>query len=228
MMAPEDFSKGERFKFKPLSSSFSEQTVPITLHKHEAEKAGTHFDLRLGGKGDWAIRYFPKSTGEKRLAVRQPTHPIDYYGFEGDISEGYGKGRVSKVFEGKGVIESWSSDKINFSFDSKHYTLIRTQPPDKWMIIMRNPDLKKISFLMRNNGDRIKDELKFDSFSDTLAKIGLKKKKSLSTKGKSVTGYEESPIMLRAIQPLDHSDIELNQGPRTRASIDMALGNTGF
>ena len=145
-MSISDFSIGEKFKFRSLAKNSPSQTAPITLHKHEAEKAGTHYDLRIAGKGDWAIRYFPKSPGEKRLSVRQPTHPIDYYSFEGDITEGYGKGKVTKIFEGSGTIESWSSDKINFSFGGDSYTLIKTRPPDQWMILMRRSNLSKISF----------------------------------------------------------------------------------
>lgn len=50
----------------------------IGIHEHFAEKAGHHYDLRLGDSKakkaySWAIRHWP-APGEKRLAIRQSDH----------------------------------------------------------------------------------------------------------------------------------------------------------
>jgi len=78
------------------------QTWGLALQKHEAERAGEHADLRLvdnsGRAHSWAV---PKgslpSPGQKFRVIPQPTHTQEYAERKGtfEISEGYGKGRVT-------------------------------------------------------------------------------------------------------------------------------------
>ena len=50
----------------------------MTIHKHPAEKAGDHFDLRMhAGDGkvhSWRLEDLPKPGGPTVLAIQQPTH----------------------------------------------------------------------------------------------------------------------------------------------------------
>ena len=100
-------------------SSLNGGKVPFSIQEHKAERAGKHYDLRLV-KDDkaysWALRYLPKKSGEKRLAVAQPIHTKDYaLGFEGKIELGYGKGDV-KIFD-KGMAKVKVSDTGNLKLE---------------------------------------------------------------------------------------------------------------
>ena len=199
----DDYSKGEKFKYvgtlKPPSSL---SNVKITLHEHDAEKAGKHYDLRIGGAGDWAIRYFPTNPSESRLAIQQPIHPISYYSFEGDITEGYGKGSVKKVFEGYGTVHSWTKDKIDFSFDNKNYVLINTGN-GKWLIRMKKQDLYKASANLN-----MKSVLDRDTFEKALCSEGF----SEAMSGRRRTGRKplEVPVGARgmALRANDPNNVE--------------------
>jgi len=221
-----DYSKGEKFSPKSLPSSISVESVPITIHEHHAEKAGTHYDLRLGGKGDWAIRHFPTTPGEKRLAVRQPTHPLSYYGFTGDITEGYGKGTVSIKHKGVAKIKEWTPSKISFSFEGKDYALINTGG-DKWLIIMKNQDLEKQSYHKRLLDRRLLRLMGIQEFTSILKNMGIRKRvrKTPYKKDKVVQG---KGVQYRAENPLDHHDVSLGKGVVTRAFKDMVTGKEGF
>jgi hypothetical protein len=67
-------------------------------HDHEAERAGKHYDLRLGDPKtgltyNWAGKKWPEP-GQGTYVALQPTHSYEYLKFEGEIPEGYGKGKV--------------------------------------------------------------------------------------------------------------------------------------
>ncbi|MHA1302079.1 MAG: DNA polymerase ligase N-terminal domain-containing protein [Candidatus Heimdallarchaeaceae archaeon] len=110
------------------------------VQKHLAEKAGKHFDLRLGdsyGQGhSWAVpKGLPKGT-ELRLAIQQPTHTLDYFGKEGIIPSGYGKGVVEIDQIGKAKIFYAEDDKIKFSINEGKDTYVMFRPKDdvNWLI----------------------------------------------------------------------------------------------
>jgi hypothetical protein len=108
----------DRGRFLSIPSSFESRWTGNVQH-HQAEKAGSHYDLRLSPPGSndafsWAIRNFP-GPGQKTLAVEQPTHEASYMGYEGKIESGYGAGTVKSMFFDKiDVLES-NSDKILFN-----------------------------------------------------------------------------------------------------------------
>lgn len=116
----------------------------FVIQKHDAEKAGTHFDLRLenddGAMSSWAVpkARLPKGK-EKLLAQHVEDHPISYSKFEGEIEEGYGKGKV-KIHD-KGTYESikWTRDTIKFKLKGKKekgtYTLHKTDGK-KWLLMV--------------------------------------------------------------------------------------------
>ena len=107
--------------------------MPIfVIQEHKATKL--HYDFRLEKDKklkSWAITKIPpKSKAVKRLAIQTPDHPYSYRNFEGEIKEGYGKGKVKIWDNGTYKEESWKKDKIVFQLNGKKlngkYVLIKT------------------------------------------------------------------------------------------------------
>ena len=73
------------------------------IHKHDAKRAGTHYDLRIEVEKDYvysiAFRYNPL-TNDKAMGVVQPLHTSQWLNFEGEIEEGYGKGKLKIISNG--------------------------------------------------------------------------------------------------------------------------------
>lgn len=121
------------------------EPVIYSLQKHLAEKAGPHYDLRLGDKKglySWVVpKGLPESPEQKRLAIRQPMHSPKYAGFEGEIPEGYGKGKVSLEDKGSAVITRADKDRVDFTVAHKgipkRFSMIRTQGND-WLVRMKD------------------------------------------------------------------------------------------
>lgn len=136
----------DKSEFGDLNTLPEGTPVPMVLHKHQAHRAGEHYDLRFGDKGlhSWALRYFPRERGKKNLAVQQPLHSQDYLDFEGEIPEGYGAGQVDIAEKGSVVITSKSPDKITFVTahrkQPERFTLVKTQDK-KWILLNRTPEV---------------------------------------------------------------------------------------
>ncbi len=95
----------------------------LAVQKHEALRAGTHFDLRLVDPNtrkahSFAIpkTRFPDSNDKPILAVEQPTHTATYaLNFTGTIPKGtYGAGKVTMPIKEKVDIVKSNADQINF------------------------------------------------------------------------------------------------------------------
>ena len=107
------------------------------VQKHLADRAGPHFDLRFGENlgtkpslFSWAARHLPSEPGEKRMMFQQPLHTGQYADFEGDITSGYGKGKVKTHDKGRVLVTKVEPDKISFVVTHKKhpemFTMVRT------------------------------------------------------------------------------------------------------
>lgn len=133
-----------------IKKTFSRKT-PYVIHEHLAKRAGRHYDLRIKRlKGNllesWALpkAKFPQEFGEKTLAVRTNPHSRLWLYFEGEITEGHGKGLVKIVQKGEAEILGWGPTYITFKIDgpvaSGKFTLIQFKPKkgekiDTWILI---------------------------------------------------------------------------------------------
>lgn len=111
--------------------------MKYVIQEHNADIAGKHYDFRIdlnGRAASWAIRHWPKRQFEKRLAVKQPDHSVDYMSWSGTIPAGeYGAGTVRIKKSGDLDIVNRSNDKITFRMDNDKYVLFQTDG-DKWLI----------------------------------------------------------------------------------------------
>jgi len=93
----------------------------FVIHKHTADRAGLHYDLRLESGGvlkSWALpKGMPTERGIKRLAIQVADHPLEYSDFEGRIEESYGKGDVE-------IWDSGAYSLISEGISSKLITLV--------------------------------------------------------------------------------------------------------
>lgn len=143
------------------------------IHRHEADRAGLHYDLRMSPPGSdiaysWAI---PKATlpnpYEKVLAVKQPDHTREYMSWKGTIEDGYGKGKVTIAEKGKVEVLESSPNKINFNIytgtESKRFVLIKTGG-DNWLLLNYTPtrDKRDIPDYKPKYKDIKIQDLKFD------------------------------------------------------------------
>jgi DNA ligase D-like protein (predicted 3'-phosphoesterase) len=107
--------------------------VDYIVQRHEARRAGEHYDIRLGtpqtGLFSWASRKGVPQPGQKRLAVQQPLHSHGYGKFEGEIPSGYGAGKVYKHDAGQALVTKVGPD------GSIHFTLAHTRFPERFMLL---------------------------------------------------------------------------------------------
>jgi len=139
-----EFAPGipDKHQIVKLPNFTTPQKWEYVLHNHEANRAGQHFDLRLGdprtGQAhSWVVKSWP-APGEKVLAIQQPTHTVKYMSFEGNIPSGYGAGNVSIADNSTIEVIKSEPDKITFyKYDGPYvarYTLLRTNN-DMWLLV---------------------------------------------------------------------------------------------
>jgi len=104
----------------------------FVVHEHEATHL--HWDFRLEMDGvlkSWALpKGPPREAGIKRLAIEVDDHDLSYIDFEGDITEGYGKGKVTIWDSGYYKLLERKENSILFLLQGKllkgNYRLILT------------------------------------------------------------------------------------------------------
>lgn len=113
----------------------------FVIIKHEAKRAGLHYDLRfkMPTSNMWASfavrKGVPTSPGQKVLAVRTHDHTRDEALYTGRIKEGYGAGKLTKFDGGSCIILKYSTGHIALDFKGSKikgvYHLVSTGVIDK-------------------------------------------------------------------------------------------------
>ena len=91
--------------------------MPIfVIHEHHA--TNLHWDFRLEIDKvlkSWALPKIPPRIKKiKRLAIKVPDHELSYAKFQGEIKQGYGKGKVKIWDTGKFDLLYRGKDKLEF------------------------------------------------------------------------------------------------------------------
>lgn len=113
----------------------------FVVMKHEAKRAGLHYDLRfkLPKSKDWDSYAVPKgvptASGQKALAIKTTIHSEKEALLTGNIKDGYGAGRLTKWDGGSCTILKYSDRHISIDFKGSKvkgvYHLISTGVMDK-------------------------------------------------------------------------------------------------
>ena len=122
--------------------------------KHEARRAGTHYDVRMGtpqtGLFSWATKKeFPNLPGSTIALYQQPVHSWRYRNFSGEIPEGYGAGKVHPAEQYDAILHDVDSNKLVFSIQTKNginrYQMIKVRNSGSkpvWYLTNITPTLK--------------------------------------------------------------------------------------
>ena len=148
----------------PKSRGKSATAPMFVVQKHQAQRAGLHWDFRLEHGGvlwSWAVRKGPSlDPADKRIAVHVEDHPIDYADFQGTIPDGqYGAGKVETWDRG-----TWEplddpdtgmrKGELKFVLHGKRlngrFTLVRLRPrpgarshQDNWLLIKGHDEAER-------------------------------------------------------------------------------------
>jgi len=117
------------------------RNVRFVVQKHNADRAGLHYDLRIEyGKKlkSWASRNLPQAIdGKKIMLFSTPDHDLEWLTFTGVIEDGYGKGTVEIWDSGQCEILQWKKNKIKINFFGKKlfgiYSFILYK--ENWLLI---------------------------------------------------------------------------------------------
>jgi len=132
-----------------LSKVRAGQLLDFVIQKHNARRAGEHFDIRFGdpamGAFSWATRKELPDAKKKISIYRQPLHHHGYMPFEGALRGGYGAGTVRTHRKGKILITKATPDKISFTMAGQRhperFALIKPRSfKDKaWLLVNTTP-----------------------------------------------------------------------------------------
>lgn len=93
------------------------------IHIHRADRVGLHYDIRLEKDGklkSWACRKLPelvKYDKKRILLIQQPDHELEWFNFSGEITDGYGKGKLEIWDTGMYETFTWTWNSIVVKFD---------------------------------------------------------------------------------------------------------------
>jgi DNA ligase D-like protein (predicted 3'-phosphoesterase) len=130
--------------------------------KHEAKRAGLHYDLRfiMPKSKIWASfavrKGVPTQPGTKVLAVRTHDHTDEEALFLGTIQTGYGAGKLTKWDDGNCIIRKYTPSHISIEFQGRKvkglYHMINTG-------VMNKKDYKKRSFMLFKGKEPIEEAM---------------------------------------------------------------------
>lgn len=153
----------------PLKDIKEDRWYDLVVQKHKARRAGQHYDVRLGdpkiGLLSWAVRKGLPKPGEKHLAIQQPVHTYDYGSFQGEISEGYGAGKVTLEKKTPVLVTRVTDKSIQFTVGEgrfpERFVLLKLDnakdPNKQWLIINVTPT-SPIPYLKRRYASVPPDE----------------------------------------------------------------------
>lgn len=142
----------------------SAKSPMFVVQKHQAHRAGLHWDFRLEHGGvlwSWAVRKGPSlDPADKRIAAHVEDHPVDYANFEGVIPDGqYGAGKVEIWDKGTwtplvdpdaGIAAGEIKFVLNGTRLHGRFTLVRLRPRsgrhergDNWLLIKGHDEWEK-------------------------------------------------------------------------------------
>jgi len=126
-------------------------TLDLVVQEHRADRAGKHFDVRIGTKDtgllSWATRKGIPGPSGKVALFQQPVHRHEYGQFEGEIASGYGKGTVRKHDSGKLLVTKVDKGSIHLTRSDKRFperfVLAKPRGDNKrWLLINSTPTEK--------------------------------------------------------------------------------------
>lgn len=99
-----------------------ESELPYVIQHHDAERAGPHYDFRMGNDRmmSWATPRELPEPGKRIPLYQTPLHSRAYANFEGKLPSGFGKGTVKKHQSGKLKILEATPHKIRFSLGTEN------------------------------------------------------------------------------------------------------------
>ena len=131
----------DREDYGDISKLKAGDLVDYFIKSHAAERAGQHFDVRLGDKDkglySWATKKgMPDDPGDPRALFRQPLHDYGDGDFEGSIESGYGKGTVSQHEKGKALVTEAGADGLSFATDRGRWRLVAPKDESgRWLVV---------------------------------------------------------------------------------------------
>ena len=172
----------DRSDYGDISKLKAGDLLDMIVSRHDARRAGTHQDLRLGspdtGLFSWATKKGLPTDAKPTALFRQPLHSHAYGGFEGDIPAGhYGAGSVKTLSNRKALITK--SDPSGFSLTvaegtPERYRFKAPSEGNDWMAFRRGdpppPAYAKEHYPSRSI-DRIMAELPEDGTFSVEPKI---------------------------------------------------------
>lgn len=123
--------------------------IVLVHHKHDAKKAGLHYDWRIiidGKAPSWATRKEQPLPGGKLILWQQPVHSKEYAETEEMITPdgSYGAGKTTTTYRVKGKMKS-SKDQHHLYMDDGQQFFIKKMPTysDKaWLLVNVTPKEK--------------------------------------------------------------------------------------
>ncbi len=111
--------------------------LKFVVDKHNAKKAGLHYDLRIQKCHtceklySWAVpKGIPLEKGIKHLAIKTPDHEMKWLSFHGEIPDGeYGAGTIEIWDQGTCTVVKKTKNVWIFDFDGDkmkgEYSLVK-------------------------------------------------------------------------------------------------------